>query len=120
MPIKPEVVFEGGNMGVDSFSATSMSSLQLLSTYHDIPSRLFATFNATSAATALASKFAAEIYTEYPKLWPETVRALVVHSAEWTESMKKQFTYPKKTKRQTAQHLTRVVGYGVPSLQKAL
>ncbi|WP_319940452.1 S8 family peptidase [Xenorhabdus littoralis] len=120
MPIKPEVVFEGGNMGVDSFSAASMSSLQLLTTHHDIPTRLFSTFNATSAATALAAKFAAEIYSEYPNLWPETVRALIVHSAQWTDSMKAQFNYPYKTERQKAQHLVRIAGYGVPDIKKAL
>ncbi|MBI6550309.1 S8 family peptidase [Xenorhabdus sp. VLS] len=120
MPIKPEVVFEGGNMGIDSYSAASMSNLQLLTTDHDIPTRLFSTFNATSAAAALAAKFAAEIYSEYPNLWPETVRALIVHSAQWTESMKAQFNYSNKTERKNAEHLVRVVGYGVPDMKKAL
>jgi hypothetical protein len=120
MPLKPEIVFEGGNMGVDDISASSMSSLQLLSTYHDLQARLFATFNATSAATALAAKFAAEISSAYPSFWPETVRALMVHSAEWTNTMIDQFSYVGKTERQRAQHLLRVVGYGVPNIRKAL
>lgn len=120
MPLKPEVVFEGGNMGIDAYSATSMSSLQLLTTCHDIPNRLFSTFNATSAATALAAKFAAEIYAQYPTLWPETVRALMVHSADWTEAMMSQFNYRKRTDKQKAQHLVRVVGYGIPDINKAL
>lgn len=120
MPIKPEVVFEGGNMGVDDYSAASMLSLQLLTTHHDFNTRLFSTFNATSAATALAAKFAAEISASYPNLWPETVRALIVHSANWTESMLSQFSYPGKTARQRAHHLARCVGYGVPNLRKAL
>ena len=120
MPIKPEVVFEGGNMGVDNYSAASMSSLQLLTTHHDFHTRLFSTFNATSAATALAAKFAAEISVSYPELWPETIRGLIVHSANWTENMISQFSYPGKTARQQAQHLVRCVGYGVPNLSKAL
>lgn len=120
MPIKPEVVFEGGNMGVDSFSAASMSSLQLLSTHHDFLTRSFSTFNATSAATALAARFSAQLFAEYPNLWPETIRALIIHSAEWTETMKRQFCYPKMTERKNAQHLLRVVGYGVPNIKKAL
>ena len=120
MPLKPEVVFEGGNMGVDTFSAASITSLQLLTTSHDITQRLFSSFNATSAATALAAKFAAEIYVQYPALWPETVRALIVHSANWTEAMRSQFAYSKKTEKQKAKHLVRVVGYGVPNLNKAL
>lgn len=120
MPLKPEVVFEGGNMGIDAYSAASMSSLQLLTTCHDIPNRLFSTFNATSAATALAAKFAAEIYAQYPTLWPETVRALMVHSADWTKAMMSQFNYRKRTDKQKAQHLVRVVGYGIPDINKAL
>lgn len=120
MPLKPDVVFEGGNMGIDTYSAASMSSLQLLTTHHNITNRLFSTFNATSAATALAAKFAAEIYVHYPTLWPETVRALMVHSASWTEAMMSQFNYRKRTEKQKAQHLVRVVGYGVPDINKAL
>ncbi|AEY01638.1 hypothetical protein GU3_09410 [Oceanimonas sp. GK1] len=120
MPIKPEVVFEGGNMGIDAYSAASISSLQLLSTHHDIQTRLFSTFNATSAATALASKFAAELYANYPNFRPETIRALIVHSAEWTDNMINQFSYTNYTKRKQAQHLVRCVGYGVPNIKKAL
>ncbi|UTV98797.1 S8 family peptidase [Marinomonas rhizomae] len=120
MPIKPEVVFEGGNMGVDDYSATSMSSLQLLSTHYEFNLRLFSTFNATSAATALAAKFAADISALYPEYWPETVRGLIVHSADWSDAMVNQFSYANRTKRQRAQHLVRCVGYGVPNISKAL
>lgn len=120
MPIKPEVVFEGGNMGIDSLSAASISSLQLLSTHHDFQTRLLSTFNATSAATALAAKFAADVAISYPDFWPETVRGLIVHSADWTDEMINQFQYSGTSARQRAKHLSRVVGYGVPSLKKAL
>lgn len=119
MPIKPEVVFEGGNVGVDAISCASLPSLSLLTTYHEIPERLFSTFHATSAATAIGSRFAAQIYSHYPDLWAETVRALIVHSAEWTEKMHEQFTYG-NTERQKAHHRVRCVGFGVPSLNRAI
>ncbi|OCW97064.1 S8 family peptidase [Alishewanella sp. HH-ZS] len=120
-PIKPEVVFEGGNVAVDDISPVELPSLQLLTTSHDIQRRLFTTFNATSAATGLAAKFAAEILSYYPELWPETVRALMVHSANWTDAMKAQITDPNlKTERQKAHRLARTVGYGVPDLNRAL
>ena len=32
-------------------------------------------------ATAQAAHMAAQIYAEYPGIWPETVRALMIHSA---------------------------------------
>ncbi len=119
MPIKPEIVFEGGNVGIDGIGCAGIPSLKLLTVHHNITERHFTTFEATSAATVLASKFSAEIYAQYPALWPETVRALIVHSAQWTEAMKNQFTHG-TTDRQKAQHLVRCVGFGVPSLQKAL
>jgi hypothetical protein len=118
-PIKPEVVFEGGNVGHDTFGCASIPSLCLLTTHHHPVERLFSTFHATSAATALAGQFAANIYTRYPKLWPETVRALVVHSAEWTDEMKAQFTQG-TTDRQNTQYRVRCVGFGVPNLERAL
>lgn len=118
-PIKPEVVFEGGNVGKDDFGCASIPSLSLLSTHHQPVERLFSTFHATSAATALGGRFAAKIYAQYPNFWPETVRALIVHSAEWTDAMIHQFTEG-ATERKRAQYRVRCVGFGVPNLEKAL
>ena len=89
-PLKPDVVFEGGNAAKDAIGAAWMPSLSLLTTHHVPANRLFTTTNATSAATALASRFAARVMALYPGLWPETIRALIVHSAEWTDAMKRQ------------------------------
>lgn len=119
MPLKPEVVFEGGNVGLDSSSCAGIPSLKLLTTHHRPLDRLFTTFEATSAATALASRFAAEILAEYPTLWPETVRALIVHSADWTSTMCAQFTQGSTPQKQ-AQHRVRCVGFGVPDIDRAL
>jgi Subtilase family len=119
MPIKPEIVFEGGNVGTDGHACAGIPSLKLLTTHNNVTERHFTTFEATSAATALASKFAAEIYAQYPSLWPETVRALLVHSAQWTDAMRQQFTHG-TTDRQKAEYLVRCVGFGVPILEKAL
>jgi hypothetical protein len=80
---------------------------------------MFSTFHATSAATALAGRFAASIFAQYPSLWPETVRALMVHSAAWTDKMIEQFAYG-STERKRAQHRVRCVGFGVPNLERAL
>ena len=83
-PLKPDVVLEGGNAAKDPLSAVPMPSLSLLTTHHLPIVRLFTTANATSAATALAGRLAAQLMAVYPELWPETIRALIVHSAEWT------------------------------------
>ena len=61
---------------------------------------------------------AARIHVVYPDLWPETVRALLVHSTEWTPQMKEQFL-DGEGKTDYAR-LARACGYGVPRLEKAL
>lgn len=118
-PVKPELVLEGGNAAADELSAAHMPSLSLLTTNADLTDRLLTTTRATSAATALLAKMAAEIMAEYPKAWPETTRALLVHSADWTDSLKAQFNHG-NTSRQKHAHLLRCCGYGVPSLDRAL
>ena len=121
-PFKPDVVFEGGNAAFDSQNEPlTISSLSLLTTYHKPTRRSFATTRETSAATALASRFAAQILAEYPNLWPETVRALIVHSAEWTEAMKKDSPlYNKLPRKKKYEILLRRCGFGVPNLDQAL
>jgi hypothetical protein len=74
----------------------------------------------TSCATALASYMAARILSEHPKYWPETIRALIVHSAEWTLAMKANFNFQKKLKQTDKKTLIRRYGYGVPDLERAL
>ena len=61
---------------------------------------------------------AAIIQGEYPELWPETIRALLVHSAEWTPAMKARWK-PLTTK-QGWQNLIRYCGFGVPNLTRAM
>ncbi|TRW48359.1 S8 family peptidase [Aliidiomarina halalkaliphila] len=118
-PIKPDVVFEGGNVAVSRYGGFSHPSLSLITTDHDVQNRLFTTFWATSAATALAANFAAKVYSRYPDLRPETVRGLIVHSAQWNDALKAQIQ-GKLTPKQLAAKLMRRVGYGVPNLEVAL
>ncbi|MFV1468361.1 S8 family peptidase [Idiomarina sp. HB] len=118
-PIKPDVVFEGGNVAVSELGGFTHPSLSLLTTDHDIQNRLFTTFWATSAATALAAEFAAKVCVKYPRFRPETIRALMVHSASWTEAQYKQFA-PTGTAKQKSSKLIRRVGYGVPNIERAL
>lgn len=62
-------------------------SLQLLSTSRATTLKWLTSFGDTSAATVLASRFAAQLYIAYPNFRPETIRALIVHSADWTPGM---------------------------------
>ena len=120
-PMKPDVVLEGGNVARSPQGPITMDSLSLLTSYHLPDVRPFTSFNATSAATALASRLSAKVMAEYPNLWPETVRALVVHSAEWTDAMRQ--SWLPQSGRVTKAHygsLIRRCGFGVPDLERAL
>ncbi len=118
-PVKPDVVFEGGNKACSPSGDLDVADdLWLLTTHHEPTTRSFNTIGETSAATALASRMAAQILVEYPGFWPETTRALIIHSAEWTQAMKNSVKgLSKKEKQRT---LLRRYGYGVPNLQSAL
>lgn len=121
-PFKPDIVMEGGNAAIDDPMgfACSMDSLSLLTTGHQAHERLLTLTWATSAATALAAGMAARIQATYPDYWPETIRALMVHSARWTQPMLDSYLPSGVRNRQTVRQLLRHCGYGVPSLERAL
>lgn len=115
-PIKPDLVMEGGNYARRDKAPMSCEDLSLLTTIMR-PDRLLTTTRDTSPATALAARMAAIIWSHYPRLWPETVRALLVHSAKWTPAMEKRFPGNKKS---NVLQCLRCYGYGVPDLRRAL
>lgn len=119
-PLKPDVLFEGGNAAKDELGAVCMPSLSLLTSHHLPMQRLFTTANATSAATALAARMAAQVMAVYPDLWPESVRGLIVHSAEWTDAMKRVFLPGARPSKNAYTQLVRHCGFGVPDLDRAL
>ncbi len=116
-PIKPEIVMEAGNMArspVDGTADYIDDGLQLLSTSNQFTlGKLLESFGDTSGACALASRLAAQVMANYPDLWPETVRALMVHSADWTDAMKARCS-PLNNQAKKRQ-LLRYCGYGVPN-----
>lgn len=119
-PFKPDVVFEGGNAAKDRYGASGMSSLCLLTARNEFEARRFCTFNATSAASALCSRMAAQILVQYPSLWPETLRALIVHSADWTDAMRDMYLPGRFPSKADYVNLIRHAGWGEPSLDRAL
>lgn len=117
--IKPDVVCEGGNVATDGENFEhEIPDMNLLSTYY-LPTRnLFTLSRATSAATAQVARISAIIISDYPDYWPETVRAIIVHSAEWTKAMRSHFDSAVGKKGRVS--LVRRYGFGVPSLTRAL
>ena len=121
-PIKPDVVFEGGNFATPDEASDAMliDDLGLLTTHYRLAQGPFAVTGETSAATALASGMAARVLADRPILWPETVRGVIVHAAEWTDAMLSHL--PSKSRRRQSHWRTMVrrYGWGVPDIDRAL
>lgn len=116
-PLKPDVVMEAGNYLRDPDGRPeACDDLHLLTTRVAPTGQLLTTCGDTSAAAAQAAKMAAELMADYPTLWPETIRGLIVHSAEWTPYMSKEFT---GTPQVATRRRLRCYGYGVPNIERA-
>ena len=118
-PFKPELVLEAGNRAVNRTrtEVITMGSLSLLSTGNDVDRAPLVPFEATSAATAQAARMAAQLTAAYPEYWPETIRGLMIHSAEWTDPM---LAALHATSSARDHYVTiRRFGYGVPSFERA-
>ncbi|RME29293.1 MAG: hypothetical protein D6798_00375 [Deltaproteobacteria bacterium] len=118
-PNKPDVVMEGGNGAVSPSGDVDLpADLCLLSTSRDLLLRQLEPTGQTSAAAALVARMAARLMCAYPRLWPETVRALIVHSARWTAAMKASVRdVPSPSKR--LRTLVRRFGWGQPDFGRA-
>jgi hypothetical protein len=119
-PFKPELVLEAGNWAVSpgQGEVITVGSLSLLSTGSVVDTAPLVPFQATSAAAAEAARMAAQLTAAHPEYWPEAVRGLLVHSAEWTGPMLAAFRATPSVRDNYA--LVRRFGYGVPSLERAI
>ena len=117
-PVKPDIVFEGGNRFIETDGTLwDHADLKLLTTNAAFMQRLLTTTDGTSASSAQTARLAAIIQKEYPNAWPETIRALLIHSAEWTQGMKDGRQL--RTKDDVID-LMRHYGHGQPNLLTAL
>jgi len=119
-PIKPDIVMEGGNLGYHPhLGVERRDSLDLITTSRLVRNSPIAPFRATSAATALAARLAAEIMADYPGLWPETVRGLIVHSARWSPAMLNGCNPHDAGTRSAIESVLRRYGFGEPDPSRA-
>lgn len=112
-PIKPDICMEGGNLLHDGAADYHPHPLLCLRTTDARGDRALGSANATSAATAQAARLAALAMAQYPDYWPETIRGLLTHGADWTPLMRSEVEgAPNKTQRLA---LLRRYGWGVPT-----
>lgn len=118
-PIKPDICMEGGNVLTDGHTGFEdkhpLLSLRSTGTADDLA---VTSANATSAATAQASRLAAMTMARYPAYWPETVRGLLTHAAEWTPVMRRQIE--DEQGKGARLRLLRRYGWGVPTEEAVL
>ena len=120
-PLKPDICMEGGNVLTDGASMfePNLPLLTLRTTGHANDLAL-SRANATSAATAQAARLAALAMHRYPSYWPESIRGLLAHAAEWTPAMRGTLDEQRRVgKRQQFQMLRRY-GWGVPTEDSVL
>lgn len=118
-PLKPDICMEGGNVltdgAADFHERHPLLSVRTTDARDDLA---LSSANATSAATAQAARLAALTQATYPAYWPETVRGLLVHAADWTPVMRGRIdSVPKKTEKLS---LLRRYGWGVPTEERVL
>ena len=124
MPMKPEVLFEAGNMLADTSDYCAWhEAVSLLAAGSDVATEPLVPFWATSAAVGMAGNFVGRLQAALPDLWPETHRALTVDSASWPQPIRKQLigrgAHWKTGSKGDKQQILREVGYGVPDLERA-
>ncbi len=117
-PIKPDILLEGGNKVIhrDQY-VYQHDSFELVACAKNFNEQLFTTISATSASTGISGSFIGELMATYPSFWPETIRGLLVHSAEWSQAMWDKLGYDKS--KTTISNFSRMFGYGIPDLEKA-
>lgn len=114
---KPDVVYEGGNHVVDPGGRTSRGSgdTRVLTTGRVSCGHLDLT-GETSAATAGVSGMATRVLARYPHMRAESIRALVVNCASWTDAMREQADRGQDAKKQVLERF----GWGVPDERSAM
>ncbi|MGO4702438.1 S8 family serine peptidase [Dyella sp. 2RAB6] len=124
-PIKPEVLFEAGNMVSDNTGFCAWHpAVSLLAPGSDVTNEPLVPFWATSAAAGMAGHFIGRLHAAHPDLWPETLRALTVDAAAWPQPIRKQLigtgAHWKTGTKSQKQKILREVGYGVPDIERAM
>jgi hypothetical protein len=121
-PIKPDLVMEGGNIAqTESGELIERNSLEPITTAPNfLTGSPLCNINATSAATAAASRLGAMLLERMPGFWPESYRGLMVHSARWHPSCHLGWDPHQTGNARRVQDLLRDYGFGQPFQERLL
>lgn len=127
-PIKPEVLFEAGNMLSDATGFCGWhEAVSLLAAGSNVGTEPLVPFWATSAAVGVAGNFMGRLQSALPDLWPETHRALTVDSASWPQPIRKRligrgahWKTGEAGRKSARRQILREMGYGVPDIERAI
>lgn len=124
-PIKPEVLFEAGNMVSDDTGFCGWhEAVSLLALGSNVATEPLLPFWATSAAAGVAGNFVGRLQAALPERWPETHRALSVDSANWPQPIRRQLigrgAHWRTGSKSARQKILREMGYGVPDVERAI
>ena len=118
-PIKPDICMEGGNVLISpAGDIDQRHPLLSLRTTDRVDNYGLGSANATSAAASQASRLAALAMATYPDYWPETIRGLLTHSAEWTPVMRGRILDATNLLQRV--HVLKRYGWGVPDIAAVL
>lgn len=117
---KPDIVMEGGNRVSDADGIATLHAphLSVVTTARNFAQHRFTCTGETSAATAAASGLAASLLAAYPDATPQTLRALMIHSARWTPAMMARL--PRRPSRGDYATLLQRFGFGKPDRDRAM
>ncbi|MFH5925366.1 S8 family peptidase [Roseomonas xinghualingensis] len=121
-PRKPDIVMEGGNHFIDVGGRTSIPHVpdMVRTTSRDL-ARLVTVTGETSAATAAAARLACRARARYPSMRAETIRALMVNSARWTEEMERLLVFHVGrglSEAKAAGQVLKCFGWGIPDEER--
>lgn len=116
---KPDIVMEGGNHVLDDdlLRSRPVKETMVLTTNRHIPAYPLSWISETSAATARAAGLMTRLAAAYPTFRAETLRGMMVHSAEWTPAMLARFQAARRSGLGEAEAWGAVLdcfGWGIP------
>ena len=118
-PIKPDIGWKGGTCQSTRVALSSTSTTTYPCSRRETPHFACSRRPTRERCTAQAARLAAIAMEQYPSLWPETARGLLVHAAEWTPAMQVHFRAAGTKKGERVQLLRRY-GWGVPTEERVL